>query len=191
MAEPTHQDLDASMVNELRGAATQRLGTVEFAGFLVREEDGALYVADPQGTWIIPRESIAFLEKWEQGAQCAPEYMRSVGRPVRIGIKDGATIHEIRPWQISKQPGGLGGGGFRQTVERVFTLGGSPLPIGERTMLGENQMAALERTFSRRLGWDPDDICNDPRAVERMMRRSAVSKTIVVNDGYTDVDDPF
>jgi len=108
---------------------------------------------------------------------------------VRIGVREGATIHEIRPWQIRKVPGGLGDN-VRATVEGIFSLGGSPLPIGERTILGERQMASLERMFARRLGWGPD-ICDDPRANPRADAAAHVSKTIVVNDGYTDVDEGF
>jgi hypothetical protein len=162
-------------------AAAQRTQqTVEFGGFLTREEGDAVYVADAQGTWVIRRQDLAFVEDWEQ-ARCAPEFMAGRGRPVRVGVKEGATIHEIRPWLIRRQPN-LGGGEVRQAVEQIFTLGGAPLPVSERTMLGESQLAELERMFARRLGWPPD-ICNDPRANPRAELRAAVSKTLVIRDG--------
>jgi hypothetical protein len=51
-------------------------------------------------------------------------------------------------------------------------------------------MAALERLFSRRLGFAPD-ICDDPRARPRDGGSVSSSKTITVKDGYTDVDEGF
>jgi hypothetical protein len=157
----------------------RREQTVEFAGFLVREDEDALYIADPQGTWVVPRQDAIFVEEWK----CPPpHFMANGGRPVRIGVRDRATIHEIRPWQIRKREGSLGTREVRQATERIFTLGGAPLPIGERTMLSEVHMAELERMLTRRLGWNPN--CDDPRENPRMDFRSAVSKTIVVMDGY-------
>jgi hypothetical protein len=170
----------ASLFELTQPAVLRTQQTVEFAGFLTREEDEAIYVADAQGTWVLRRDDVVFLDDWRQ-AQCAPEFMAKGGRPVRVGVREGATIYEIRPWLIRRQP--VLGVEIRQEVEKVFTLGGSPLPIGEQTTLGEKQMAELERMFARRLGWDPD-ICNDPRANVRANMRAAGSKTIVLYDGF-------
>ena len=110
--------------------------------------------------------------------------MRAIGRPVRVGVREGATIYEIRPWKMSV--GTLVNSEFRQAVERIFTLGGAPLPVGERTILGEKQLTELSRMFARRRGWNPDDPCSDPRAAG-----CPGSHTIVVSDGYCDVDECF
>jgi hypothetical protein len=164
-----------------RPALLRTQQTVEFAGFLTREDDESLYIADPQGTWVIRREDVVFLEDWKH-ADCAPELMAQSGRPVRVGIREGATIHEIRPWLIRRGPA-LGGPRVRQVVESIFTLGGAPLPIGERTILGEQQLADLERTFVRRLGWAPDN-CDDPRSTPYMRSSRLSSLTMVLYNGY-------
>jgi hypothetical protein len=157
------QSREASQIdalNELTQAAVRRQSTCEFAGFLTREDDQAIYVADQQGTWVIAREDLVFLEDWAYASR-APESMQDRGRPVRVGIREGATIQEIRPWTMhaEKKPPGAQ---LRRALEKVFALGGAPQPIGEHTILGEAKLAALERTFVRRLGWHPDP--NDPRS---------------------------
>ena len=96
--------------------------------------------------------------------------------------------HEIRPWRITKSAGALGGPDIRKAVEKIFTLGGAALPISERTIMGENQLADLERMFARRRGWNPDDPEADPRGP---FLRASHSKTIVFYDGYCDMDEPF
>ena len=60
------------------------------------------------------------------------------------------------------------------------------MPISEHTIMGENQIADLERMFARRCGWNPDDPRADPRRTG-----IRVSKTINFYNGYTDVDEPF
>jgi hypothetical protein len=173
-------------INEIQAltrTAVDIQNRVEIAGFLTREDDNSVYVADPQGTWMVFRKDILFVEDWK--AEGTPVNMHIAGRPVRIGIKDGSTIHEIRPWYITKGP--MGGSQFRQAVEKIFTLGGT-LPVGANTILGENRLAGLERAFARRLGWDPDDPRTDPRGE---MRLSAASATYVLNDGYCDTDCAF
>ncbi len=176
--------------NELRQLtehSTQYAHAVEFAGFLAKEDDASIAIVDKQGTWIIQRSDIAFLEDWAQW-QSVPHYFAGSGRPVRIGIKEGATIHEIRPWQIrSSFDTPLGGSKFRQSVEMVFTLGGgAPLPNHENALVGERQLGALERLFARRLGWAPDPTGNPRHDVI-----ASVSSTIVVCDGYCDQDCGF
>jgi len=74
----------------------RRLQTVELAGFLAREDTNEIYIADPQGTWVVLRSDALFIEDWN--GDCATQSMRALGRPIRVGIRDGATIHEIRPW---------------------------------------------------------------------------------------------
>jgi hypothetical protein len=175
-----------STLGELTAPAVRRRSAVSFAGFLVREDEDSVYIADPQGTWAVPRGDIAFVEDWD--ARCVPDGMQGAGRPVTLGVRDGATIFEIRPWTMSRTPGGMGPEA-RKVVDRVFSLGGAPLPIGPSGIAGEEHMAELERNFSRRLGWNPSDPCTSPVAHGDTV--SHVSKTIVVNDGYTDVDDGF
>jgi hypothetical protein len=154
--------------------------TVSFAGFLTREDSEAVYIADEQGTWVIRREDLAFLEDWTQAKTSAPEYMLASGRPVRVGIKDGATIQEVRPWRIRRHLSSPGHSELSEAVQNVFTLGGAPLPIGEQTIKGEHQIVELERLFVRRMGW-PD--LNDSRAL-RGARPRVVSMTQVLYDGY-------
>jgi hypothetical protein len=173
--------LGVKALDELTQPALRRTQqVVEFAGFLTREDDESFYIADAQGTWVIRRDDIVFLEDWRH-ADCAPEFMAQSGRPVRVGIREGATIHEIRPWLIRRQP--AFGPNIRQVVESIFTLGGTPLPVGEHTLLGEQQMAELARTFARRLGWPPDN-CGNPDVTPHMRLSSPVSATMVLYDGY-------
>jgi hypothetical protein len=155
--------LDASVVHGVTKAAVRRMGTVEFAGFLVREDDDAVYVADRLGTWQIAREDVTFVEDWEHSGHCAPD-MQEAGRPVRVGVRDDSVVHEIRPWRMHVPKDDLFHRNVRRTVDSIFTLGGDGLPVGEHTVVGENQLAALERAFSRQLGWDPRDPCTSPVA---------------------------
>jgi hypothetical protein len=137
---------------------------VEFAGFLVREEDDALYVADPQGTWMIPRDSILSRGAWEAG-HCIPEDMRSVGDPVRVTLKENALFYEVRPWRVTPDPVSpevpppITGDGVRD----VFSLASGQLPMTEGGFRGEMRLRSLERQLTRRLGFWPD-ICSDPHA---------------------------
>jgi hypothetical protein len=126
----------------------RRLKTLEFAGFLTREDQDTIHIADPQVTWVIQCSDVLALEEWK--VQAAPEFMSGSGRPVRVAIKDGATIQEIGPWQIRR---GELGSEARTIRQKVFTLGGAPLPISERSVLGEFQLKELERHFARRIGW--------------------------------------
>lgn len=51
--------------------------------------------------------------------------MRAAGRSVRVGIRDGCIIHEIRPWRITKSADPLGGPEIRKALEKIFTLDGT------------------------------------------------------------------
>ena len=170
--------LRMSALNELTQAAVRRQEGCEFAGFLTREDDEAVYIADQQGTWVISRDDVLFLEDWAYASR-APESMQRSGRPVRVGVREGATIQEIRPWRVHEEKKALGAQ-VREAMEKVFTLGGAPVPIGEHTTLGEAKLAEIERTFVRRLGWHPDP--NDPAADYSTLRAS--SWTMVHFDGY-------
>jgi hypothetical protein len=170
--------LRKSTLNALTRSAIDHQKSCEFAGFLTREDDEALYVADQQGTWVIARNDVVFLEDWAYASR-APEFMHNSGRPVRVAVREGATIQEIRPWRICKEKQALGAQA-RQALEKVFTLGGAPLPIGEHTTIGETMLRDIERTFVRRLGWHPDP--NDPRADYSTYR--AGSWTMVYGNGY-------
>src|SRR5215218_8713806 len=139
--------LQMSALNALTQAAIRKQQGCEFAGFLTREDDEAIYVADQQGTWVIARDDVIFLEDWAYASR-APESMQNSGRPVRVGVREGATIQEIRPWRIQEEKKALGAQ-VREAMEKVFSLGGAPLPIGEHTALGEAKLAEIERTFVR------------------------------------------
>lgn len=137
---------------------------VEFAGVLVREDEDAVYVADPQGTWMIPRDSILKFGPWE-GAHCVPEDMRAVGNPVRVTMKEDSTFYEIRPWRVSPNPVPTNPPTplTSDDVRQIFSLANGKLPVTEGGLLGEVQLRRLERQLSRRLGFNPD-ICSDPAA---------------------------
>lgn len=193
MSNPTkiksEKPLDLNTINNLNRMSIRKRESIEFAGFLTRDDEDAVYVADMLGTWVIPKKDIVSMVDWNVktgNGNCPPDTMIEIGKPVRIGIKEGAIISEIRPWQIKKVAGGMGDSQFRQGFERIFTLGGGKLPIGENTLLSESMMAKLERMFARRLGWNPDDPCTDPHAFSK-----TCSKTIEVEDGFTDYDESF
>jgi hypothetical protein len=168
-------------LKKLTGQAVKELEAIVFCGFLIREDDETLYIADPQGTWVISRKETTFIEEWK--TQNAPESLSSTGRPVRIGIREGAIIHEIRPWEIKTGIEVLGGG-VQKEVEKIFTLGGAQPAIGERAILGESQLRDMERVLSRRLGYAYDDPSVKKRA-------GATSGTWVLEDGYCDTDCDF
>jgi hypothetical protein len=115
--------LGPKLLNEITRIPLRRQEVVHFAGFLTREDEEAFYIADPQGTWIIPRDSVAFLEEWPHGGQCAPDYMNEAGRPVRIGVRHGAVIQEVRPWKLGVDFEHQFHRTARQTAEQIFTLG--------------------------------------------------------------------
>ena len=172
---------------------------MHFAGFLTDEDDEAVYIADTQGTWVIPRDNVDFIEEWRDGERCAPDYMKDAGRPVRVGVSHGATVHadpalEIRGgnWEHQFHKSA------RRAAEEIFSLGGEDLPIGKETLQGERRLAALEQLLSRRLGPEsrrPVHGADSGRARSRGRLRSddggGGSHTIVVNDGYCDADPGF
>src|SRR5947209_523989 len=86
-------------LNELTKPIAERHRALEFAGFLIREDEDAVYIADVQGTWVIPRDSVTSMFDWDAG-HCVPPYLATAGRAVRVGVADGSTIQEIRPWKI-------------------------------------------------------------------------------------------
>jgi hypothetical protein len=178
------QDLES-----LTRIAVRRQRAIHFAGFLVREDEQAIYVADTLGTWIIPRNSLAFMEDWQGSERCVPPEMQAMGRPVRVGVNDGATIHELRPWKMEISLNEAFHRDLRRAADQVFTLGG-PTPVGPHTATGEEKLEQLEKVFSRQLGWNPSDPCTSPVGRDGGTI-SAGSHTIVVNDGYCDSDPTF
>lgn len=124
------------------------------AGFLVREDDDALYIADPHGTWVLPHDSYESFGEWTGGAG-APESLLASGRPVQVVLREGALIHELRPWRIRKGGDPIDAKLRREAIKRVFSLDGGDLPTTEKTAIGEQQLAMLEEVVGRRLGWDP------------------------------------
>jgi hypothetical protein len=151
-------------IEALTSFPAQKMRGVEFAGFLVREDEDAIFVADPQGTWMVPRDSILKFGAWEN-AHCIPEDMRATGRPVRVTLKEDSTFYEIRPWRVAAGP--IAGIPPRPVtgaeIRDVFSLGSGKLPVTEGAFVGEMRLRGLERQLSRRLGFNPD-ICSDPAA---------------------------
>lgn len=147
---------------KLTEPARTRQDTIAFAGFLVQEDEEAVYIADRKGTWVVSRADVAFLDEWPAGSRCAPDIRGAEGRPVQVGVKAGATIHEIRPWKMLSPGDGLFQRNVGRKMDEVFTLGGDIQP--SVSGLGANQLAAIERAFARQLGWDPRDPCTNPVA---------------------------
>lgn len=123
------------------------------AGYLVGEDADAIHVADLQGTWILPHDSYENLTDWSGGAD-PPEHFQANGRPVQLQLKEGATIYELRPWNIRKGGDPLVERKNRALVSRIFSVDGAT-PDTEVTAAGEARLRALEEAFGRRLGWDP------------------------------------
>lgn len=168
---------DFGTLKSVTSTPVQRAETLQFCGFLTREEDEAIYVADAQGTWILRRSDVVSVEDWT--GEAVPEFMKGAGRPVRVAVKDGATIEEIRPWRIHRHAGYFPRPKVREAIQRIFTLGGAGLPVSDRTMLGEAQMAQLERSFARRIGWAP--VQQTPGFP---LIRGSQSMTTVLYNGY-------
>jgi hypothetical protein len=147
---------DIDDVVELTAGARQKRQTVVFAGVLVKEDDDSVYIADPQGTWVLSRDDVVSLGDWEHG-KCVPPEMQELGRPVRVAIADGSTIHEVRPWQVHREgPSSAQDRITRQILEKVFSLGGGEPGVTERTIFSEQQVLGLERAYARHLGWNPE-----------------------------------
>ena len=171
-------------LGNLTQTPVRRLETFELAAVLTREDQDSIYLADPQGTWVIKRSDVLAVDEWKN--HTVPEFMSGSGRPVRVSIKDGATMYEIRPWQVGHVEIGHKAS---EVVDKVFTLGGAPLPVSERSVVGENQLRLLERHFARRIGWAPDYV---PGAnPDSTPRHSCYSGTWVLYNGYCDVDCGF
>lgn len=181
LKSPKEKILGIEELSKLTPEAIKELEAVVFCGFLTREDDETLYIADVQGTWVVSRKDTTFIEEWNPPSNL--NSLRSTGRPVRVGLREGAIIQEIRPWQIKTGREVLGGG-VHKDLQKIFSLGGSPLPVGERAFLGESQLRDMERVLSRRLGYPPDD----PNVASL---RAAGSATYVLNDGYCDADCAF
>jgi hypothetical protein len=124
------------------------------AGYLVGEDDHAIYVSDLQGTWVLPHDSYEDLGDWEGGAE-APAMFRATGRPVKLALKEGAVIHELRPHTIRKGGDPMVAKKNRDLIRRIFSADGA-LPDASVSVVGEQQLLALEEAFGRRLGWDPE-----------------------------------
>lgn len=124
-------------------------------GFLVREDEQAIYISDPHGTWMLPRDSYESMEPW-RGGESADSSVLAQGKPVQVVLKEGSQIYEIRPWHIRKGGDPIEAKLRREVIQRIFTLDAGELPVSDRTRLGERHLAALEEMMGRRLGWDPD-----------------------------------
>ncbi|MCA1011718.1 hypothetical protein [Halobacillus halophilus] len=48
-------------VKNWTAASLRRKDAVDFAGFLTDENEESIYVADRQGTWIIPKTDVTFM----------------------------------------------------------------------------------------------------------------------------------
>jgi hypothetical protein len=172
----------------LTQAAAERHECVVFAGFLVREDAEAAYIADREGTWVIRREDLVFLQDWAEGAQCAPDMVGPDRRAVRVGVAPGAIMHEIRPWKTFLPVENLYSRNVARTVDAIFTLGGEETQP-EQHNASVNRLAMLERAFARQLGWDPRN--PTPTSSHTRMRTSSGTATCVDDGcwwGYSDSD---
>jgi len=159
------KSLTLSDIQSLAAYPASKARGVEFAGVLVREDADAIYVADPQGTWMVPRASIEKFGDWEHSKQI-PEDLGAMGRPVRVALKEDATFYEIRPWRVclgpisSIPPAPVRGDDPRQT----FSVGRAALPDTAGGFAGEMRLRSLEQRHARRLGFSPDFVSRLPSA---------------------------
>jgi hypothetical protein len=153
------KNLALSDIEALAAYPVAKMRGVEFAGVLVREDDEAIYVADPAGTWMLPRESVQKFGAWEHGEEM-PDDLRATGRPVRVTLKEDATFYEIRPWRVC--PGPIASAPAvaptNDEVRQTFSVGSGALPVTVGGFAGEMRLRKLERRLSRRLGFGPDFI---------------------------------
>jgi hypothetical protein len=151
---------EATKPPELSVAALKQLTTLahttgaKMAGFLVNRDQNAIYVSDPHGTWVIPHDAYEHLTDWDIGPGPVPMHVE--GKPVRLTIREGALIHEIRPWRIRRGGDQLEAKKNRDKLRKIFSLNDDNVPTTERTALGERQLLLLEEAMGRRLGWDPN-----------------------------------
>jgi len=149
---PDAKKLVPGDIQALTSFQAGKLRGIEFAGFLVKEEKDAIFVADPQGTWMIPRESLMQMGPWECGDKVPPD-LRAVGNPVRVTLKDDSTFYEIRPWRVSPGP--------RSTNAKQSTIFSLPDQNPPLSVAGLEQLQALENQLIRQLGFNPD-LISDP-----------------------------
>jgi hypothetical protein len=157
------ENLSFKDIEALAAYPTGKMRGVEFAGILVREDADAIYVADPQGTWMLPRASVQKFGPWEHSRR-VPEELRAAGRPVRVTLKEDATFYEIRPWRVC--PGPIETAPpvplTNEDVSKIFSVGSGGMPITAGRFAGEMLLRNLERRHSRRLGYGPDHISRLP-----------------------------
>lgn len=129
------------------------------AGYLVGEDDEAIYIADLQGTWVLPHGSYDNLGDWE-GGQEPPAMFQAAGRPVQLVLREGAVIHELRPYTVRKGGDPIAAKKNRSLIQKIFSADGA-LPDAGLPLPGEERLLALEEAFGRRLGWDPEKSVRD------------------------------
>src|SRR5689334_17063008 len=93
---PATTGIASEVTNLSRSTAACRI-----AGFMVREDADAIYIADPHGTWMLPRDSYERLVEWSGGLS-APKHLAPTGQPVVAELREGATIYDITPRKVRK-----------------------------------------------------------------------------------------
>ncbi|MFD1531025.1 hypothetical protein [Pseudonocardia aurantiaca] len=129
------------------------------AGYLVGEDADVIFVADLQGTWVLPHGSYDDLSDWA-GGENAPEMFEARGRPVQLALREGAVIHELRPYTVRKGGDPIAGKKNRKLIREIFSADGR-MPDRDVSMLGEERLLRLEEALGRRLGWDPEKPVGD------------------------------
>jgi hypothetical protein len=126
---------------------------------MVREDADAIYIADPHGTWMLPRDSYERLVEWSGGLS-APKHLAPTGQPVVAELREGATIYDITPRKVRKGGDPIERRKWRLALDQIFSLDGK-LPTTDRTHVGEKQLLQLEEMFGRRMGWDAGTDINE------------------------------
>jgi hypothetical protein len=147
------KDISLSALRDLTTlAGTGR--ACRMAGLLVKEDDEAIYVADPHGTWVIPHDGYTDLLEWSGGQALVRGQFESA-RPVTLSLREGASIQEVRSFQVRKGGDPLEAKLRRETIERVFAETDAQELLTGSTA-GQQLLVRLEEVMSRRLGWDPE-----------------------------------
>jgi hypothetical protein len=126
--------------------------TIEFAGFLTDEEENTVYVSDAQGAWMIPRKEVIKIEDWKVPASL--KSLKDTGKPVRVIVRKGCTLYEIRPWHLDHPITEKKYKANMDEKSRRILTAGSP---SSTKMMDNERLIELEKQFMRKLGWNPND----------------------------------
>jgi hypothetical protein len=103
-------------------------------GYVAREDDRELWLADRKGLWVIKKTDIAERTAWDG------RHEGFDGPPVRIEVRDGAELLDVRPTRV-------------RLSERPMAL-----TEGKPPEKGHAELAQRGVEFGRRVGFDTKDL---------------------------------